>query len=356
MLKNSLYLIFLLGCSINVNGQQKDTVVYYFRYNVIKGAKDLLWPTIDSADYFRTILPADSGDDKPNVQEYYINGKIKFVGKAYSNKPTDLRASEMLLAGEGMCFFPDGKRKQISHYEKGYKSGEEYSYYPSGKLFSRVKNSPGKLYFNVKTAFIDCYDKSGNMICENGKGHWIIYNDDFTKNVFEGPVDKGLMDGVWHGATGNSDSIKYTMTYIKGRFIEGNGTDKDGVSYPFVTESTPAGYKNSPITFVESLDDYIGRKLRDQNGAKISLKDDAEISFIIEKNGTLSNIEISGDLDSGLKEKIKNSPLLQEKGWSPQTRFGIPFRTKIVMSLIVKGHDTRYGIAKYINFNQNIAE
>ncbi|MGF7076295.1 hypothetical protein [Mucilaginibacter sp. R-33] len=353
MFKAFLFLISIFCFAASASCQQRDTIVYYFKHNLNRDGKDILVTTIDSADYVRAILPADSGDVMPNVKEYYTNGNVKFIGKSYFDGPFYFKKATMLLTGDCVSFYPNGKRKGILHYSNGYKDGDEYLYYPTGKLFSRTKNVHGKIVFYVKSLYLDCYDPSGKLICENGRGHWTVYDDEFKNMILEGEVINGLPEGIWHGKTGEADSIKYTYQYEKGKFIRGTGIDRNGVAYPFTEENTLGMYKNSLMVFI----DLINRKIkgfRGSNGEKISLKN-VSVSFIIEKDGSLSHPEVLGDLDSAIKEKIA-AILLRESGWMPHKYYGIPLKTKIIIPLNYETNGSYSAQHSVVSFSEFVVE
>jgi antitoxin component YwqK of YwqJK toxin-antitoxin module len=356
MLKKLLYLISFFCFSAVTNAQQRDTIVYYFKY--FEGFENerntRRVSTIDSADFIRMILPADTGDTRLNVHEYYPNGITKLIGKAYSNDEFSLKFDKMSFSDDVIDFYPDGKRKAITQYADGHKNGFEYTYYHNGKLFTRVKHQYEVRSYTAKRFMLDCYDTNGTLICENGKGRWIIYDDEIQRKLLEGAVVNGLPEGIWKGETGTTkeDSVVYTYKYKNGKFIGGEGFDRSGVAYPFERETTMASYKWGLFTFV----DMIKRKangLKNAEGKKISLKD-VKVTFIVEKNGDISHPEVLGDLDGTAKKKIEAVLLsLNPAKWLPSRYFGIPVKTKMIVPFSYSNLNNN---SKQVSFGEMIVE
>jgi antitoxin component YwqK of YwqJK toxin-antitoxin module len=352
MLKKLIYLIIISFSISDVYAQKRDTAIYYFRYDGTNNAK--IVSTIDSADFVRMIVPADSSDTRPTIHEYYPNGVSKLIGKAYSNGEQSLKEAEVWFVGDVIAFYPDGKRKSIVGYKDGRKNGYEYIYYPSGKLWYRIKNEYETNTYTFKSFMLDYYDNNGKIVCESGNGKWVIYDEDLKKKILEGAIVNGLQDGVWVGETGTTkeDSIKYTYRYKKGKFIGGEGFDRNGVAYPFNKESVMAECKWGAFGFI----DILRRKtsgLKDANGRKVSLND-VKVCFIVEKNGDISNPEVLGEIDGVVKEKIEVALLSMNPGkWSPSKYFGIPVKTKMTVPM---QYETVNGRIKRVFFGKMVVE
>lgn len=354
MFKNLTCLI-LLFCSVSAaRSQKRDTVIYYFKnYNGFEFkliAKRV--STIDSADFFRMILPPDSGDTRPNIHEFYNNGVTKLIGKACTNDEAVLKFPETWFSDNVIRFYPDGKRKMITQYKDGRKNGYEHTYYPNGKLYTRVKNEHTKTTARPRHFMLDCYDANGKQICENGNGTWYLYDDDVKNKMLEGLVVNGLPEGTWSGETITAigDSIKYAYKYEEGKFVGGEGFDKSGTAYSFTEEATMASYKLGLFAFV----DLLKRKassLKDIRSESLSLKD-LKVSFIIEKDGNISHPEIIGNLDKAMKEKLVAVLLsFNPAKWQPSRYFGVPLKTKMTVPF---DYNTKIGNRKQIYFEETV--
>jgi antitoxin component YwqK of YwqJK toxin-antitoxin module len=324
---------YILFISINVflintaNCERRDTAIFYLK-NDFKGYHKV--STLDSADFFRMILPADSGDDRFNIREYYKNGKIKFVGKADSRLKNHYLPGEFLLSDDCINYFPNSKKQRIAHYYGGYKDGPEYLFYPTGAIFCTIKHTLSHATFNDKVQYWECYDSKGAMICKEGNGEWIIYDNAFKNIIKHGPIRNGYMEGDWHGRSLDADSIKYTFKFNKGVFVSGIGYDKAGAAYPFLKESEWANYRGGPLTFVEVFRSHLTLP-KGPDGKKMSA-DTVHISFTIEKDGHVSNFKTLGEVNPDLNNALAEA-LAKCHDWTPSRLYGIPLRTEIVLPL-----------------------
>jgi antitoxin component YwqK of YwqJK toxin-antitoxin module len=339
MLKATLVTVFVIFCINSSYSRNKDTSIFYYRYLIPRyeyaGSHQV--KTIDSADYFRIILPPDSGEELYNVKEFYKNGGIKFIGKASGNwdfkSNIRLLQDQIPLQGQSISFFPGGKKRTIANYNNGFKDGIAYDYYPDGKLYCRTKNMhPVAIYkrgVNENRLLLDCYDLNGNMTAKDGNGHWANYDTEFKNIIIQGPVKDGYVDGEWLGGTMDSDSIKLVYLYKKGDLIKAVSYDKTGKEYTFTTASVPATYKNSNVLFINILRDHVVLP-KDNLGKKI--RDTVSVSFVVEKDSHLSNFEIVGKPNPALGDAVLNV-VKQSRDWQSRKYYGTPLRSKITISL-----------------------
>jgi antitoxin component YwqK of YwqJK toxin-antitoxin module len=331
MLKQLLFLVIIFCALKPAKGQIKDTSIYYFKYTNFNQRAAKIVMTADSADFIRVLLPADSGDKKLNIREYYPNGQVKLASKAYTNNPNNLKAFRISLAGDCLSFYPDGKRSHLIHYDNGFKNGDEYQYYPNGKLYSRITNRQNEKGGVKRSLFADCYAPDGKQICTDGNGYWVIYNEnDFKTVTFEGSVLNGLPEGSWHGTVYTGDTIKYVYNYRNGEFVDGIGIDEKGVSHPFKNEVSDAYFKGGSLAFMNLM----GRKVHhfnDSTGQKLSLRN-VFAQFLVEKNGKISNVKIyANDLSVLAKQEI--ATILSDIEWEPAKYVGVPVADSVFTAL-----------------------
>jgi hypothetical protein len=325
------YILFIAANTVLLNTakcQKADTSVFYFK-NDANGIYSV--SSLGDADFVRMILPPDSADTRVNVKEFYKNGQIKFIGKSDPQPKDKFKPGEILLSGDCVSYYPNGKKQSITHYSKGIKEGLEYLYYPSGTIYYVTKYVNAHGMAREQRMNWECYNTDGNIICSNGNGRWIIYDRWFKNVIFQGPVKNGSMDGKWMGNTMRADSIKYTCDYQMGTFIAGVGYDKNGAAYPFIMEKEPATYqKESMVAFLGDLRRNLDLP-RGTNRKKMTT-DTILVSFIVGKDGYVTNVETSGDTTAALSSAIKTA-MNKCHAWTPSRYFGVPFRTKIVLQL-----------------------
>jgi hypothetical protein len=315
-------IIFLLITNFAI-GQKSDTTILFFK--TIDG---ITIPTssLQDATYFRMVLPADSGDDRHNIREYYKSGKIKLVGKEYA--VADLfnpQSISIMFDGDCVSYFENGKKAAVAHYLRGDKDGLEYLFYPSGKVYCAMK-----YVLNSLPRSWECYDTLGNMTCSKGNGKWILYDDQYQNVELEGQVVNGLREGIWRGSISRPDSISYQYLFKGGHRISSVGFDKKGLEYPFKTAHEPAAYRSGPVTFVDVLRGHI-KIPRDSSGRKLSI-DTLHVSFVVDKEGHIDDFNMPGQIPASLKDAVF-SALLQCDHWSPYKLYGIPVCSQVIFPL-----------------------
>ena len=312
---------------------EKDTVVYYLTNS------GKLVKSKDSADYFMVKMPADNstGETLYPVLEYYANGKRKLSGASKT------RSSDLLLQGSCIRFFPNGRRKSVMTYKDGYPVDDVLEYYPNGKLYSDQKYSPDietvyinqKLTINRKLFLMECRDSTGKILAENGNGKWLQFDEGFTKIIGEGSVKDSLKSGEWHGVT--TDSVKYVYLYDKGALKSGVNYDKSGKAIPFVeiepmpshvetvhpVETEPT-YKGGIEVFYQFLSRNI---VYPDFEKKNHITGKVYVSFVVEKDGTLTDVKVARGASPGLDSEAVRVIKLS-KPWIPGAQDGKPVRVQ----------------------------
>lgn len=332
MMKYILVLAISISLLNTAKCQKKDTTITYRKYGAIGDYKVM---TRDSADFIRIVLPSDDINEDLTVNEFYKNGHIKLIGKFdhvyYNNK----RNSYEQLVGDCITYFPNGKKKATMTYNEGSKVGDEYLFYPTGTIYSYIKHVwSGRRLEAPKVLNWECYDDKGNKTCADGNGRWLLFNDSFQLTL-SGNVKNGQYDGEWKGATLKADSIKYTYNFKDGVLISGIGYDRTGKAYPFARDAQAPIYKVKASYYNVEPNVFV-RQVRnnteipnDAKGKKASL-DTAHVAFIVERDGSLTNIQLLGNTNPELAEAVKKA-VEKIGGWSPRTYYGIPVRSRITL-------------------------
>jgi len=331
------YLLFFTLFNIALSGASAapvDTAVVFFNNSGVAVR------TLDSADFYMLILSPTPPDDHYNIQEFYRNGKVKLIGKGASRE-NSMRTGIVIFDGDCTTYYPDGNKSALIHYKDGYKADQEFLYYPNGKTLGVIKHVPGSSYIYDKMFYWDCYDETGNVICKEGNGRWIAYDDSGSRIMYQGPIKDGLMDGTWTGKIFTPDTINYTFLFKNGLVKSSAGYDKAGKAYPFNNEFERATYRSGPLVFLERLRSRIKLPKDTATGGKMSI-DTMHISFVVERDGKLSQFEMNGNVDPQLKEAVF-AALEKSNEWIPSKVYGVPFRTRIILPLgVVSGWNTKY--------------
>jgi len=331
MLKNTLtILLSLLSLQFAKAATYSDTSIVYFK-NPGKKVH-----SIDSADYYRIVLPPDSTVDKDLycVYEYYVNGKIK----ARSTSLTNNNDHAMIYDGERITYFPNGKRESSRRFKNGRLVGSITYYYPNGKLYYILKvNSSSTEQYNTGYGYSDLTnysgysysgeiaelrDSTGNVLTLNGNGHILAFDDGFKKVIMEGDLKNNKKEGEWKGIA--SDTANFVCIFHKNELKSGTSYTKSGNHYSFTTFETQAVFSDGPTAFSE----FIKKNLQyPESAKKRKITGTVTVGFNVETNGTVSNVKVIRGIFKSLDDEairiISMSPL-----WIPAYKFGIPYVTQ----------------------------
>lgn len=324
--KTFLLAVINLLAFTGAKAQQPHIIaIYYFKHtgnNFITKVG-----TLDEAEYFRVLLPPTSEDHRYNVQEYYKNGKIKLIGKILAEDTVGFNNGSLQLDDQCITYYPDGKKESMITYSSGRKNGDEYYFYPNGKIYSYIKNALFHLYTS-DSKLMECYDINGEQICNNGNGKWIVYDSAYKNVKIEGTVKDGKKEGEWNGKASWPDSIKYTYIFKNNLVDKCFGYDKSGTKFEFEKEYENASFKGGPPTFIQSVRNHY----KTPNNSRKAALDTMHIAFVIEKDGSLSNCDVEGSVDQSIKDALIMAMKSCRK-WSPTKYYGVPFRTKIILPM-----------------------
>ena len=293
----------------------KDTAVFY-----IKKDKDneLLVKSRDLADFYRVVLPPDTTLDKTLliINEFYKNGRKKMIGSAV------VLDHQLLLSGSCMEFYENGKRKSVKNYVDGAVSGDFYQFYPNGQLYIT-----GEYDQRGRMIIKESRDSTGKVLASDGAGLLVRYTDDFKKIIEQGPIVGGVEEGEWYGIAG--DSVSSVYNYVKGNFQSGKSFDKRGqmmASNLAFTEPTFPGGMAAFYKFLQVNIKY-PHVARDNN-----IQGKVLVSFIIERDGSLTDLHVTQGAGSGLDEEATRVIRLSSK-WVPGIQGGIPVRFQYNMPI-----------------------
>lgn len=310
MMKSLLVLMLGLMVFQSAKAQQDTTVLF------VKNSGQIL-QTKDGADYFIMIMPPDSSSGKKiyPVNGYFMDGKPKMI-ETVTIVENWARGSEnstrMLLQGSYLNFYPNGQRKTIENYVDGIQVGDVTEYYPNGKRYSLEKlGQYGKLLL------IDCRDSTGKVITENGNGTWLKYDEAFKTIIDEGPVQDSLEEGEWKETVGN---LIFKSVYKKGVLISTTDTTK-----VFSKVENEPEFKDGGIA---GFYHFLGHTIRYPSYAKENnIQGKALITFIVEKDGSLTNGKILKDPGGGIGDEALRAVMLSPK-WIPGMQGDRPVRVQ----------------------------
>jgi len=268
----------------------------------------------DSADYFRIVKEPDSASVLYNVFEYYINGKKKLIGKSSTINPPKF---------EGQCarFYKNGVRQSVTNYKKGLPVGNEYEFYPNGKLYLVKEYADNNdLYNDINNNYLikESFDSLGTVLIENGNGIYKGYDDDFKTANEEGSVKNGKRDGLWKGNSKHNHT-SFIENYDDGNLVTGTATFEDGKSAAYTKSREVSPQFNGGL---EAFGRYLEKNVHYPFDArKNNIQGTVILSFIVEKDGKVANVIVSRSVSQSIDDEavrvLKNSPL-----WIPGVQFG----------------------------------
>ena len=275
----------------------------------------------DSADYIRVVTEPDSASVLYNVFEFYLNNQKKSIGKSITVDPPR-------YDGLYTAYYENGKRMSFVNYKNGIKMGDDFEFFPNGKLYLELNYTD---YHYTPASRIEagcliktCNDSLGKALVIDGNGYFKGYSNDFKYTEEEGNIKDGHKDGQWKGEN-KSLQITFTETYDNGKLLSGHAVDKDGQIITY-TES-----RNIAPEFkggINAFANYLVKSIRyPQKARENRIQGRVILTFIVEKNGNLSDLRVLRSVDTSLDDEalrvLKISPQ-----WVPGTQFGKPIRVR----------------------------
>lgn len=309
------YLFFFILCSFVFNAafaQKSDTLMYYLNtFGKVVSTKD-------SADFFLAILPPDTNVNKKLfiVEEFYKNGKRRFITGSRTND------FYMKLQGLFVGFFPNGHRMTVSNYENGEQVGDEIEYYPNGKFYNK-KSYVKTVTEETELLLKDCKDSTGNVLAEGGNGKWIKFDSSFEKIEEEGQIENGHEEGTWRGKI--NDTVDLVNQYKNGKKVSSKTFDKAGKEILDPQIFTPVDPVVQVPEFPGGLNAFgmfLAHNIRYPFSARENgIQGRVIISFVVERDGTLSDVRVARGIGGGCDEEgvrvMKLSP-----PWKPGMQGG----------------------------------
>jgi len=315
-----LIVINILMSFLSAKAQKRDTITFYMRHHWYDSLDFSNVPvkSKDSAEFYRTILPPDTNVDKTLfiVNDYYKNGKLLMEGKS-SSKESYLHAE-----GPFIVYYPNGRQRSVKNYKDNRPMGDNIEYYPNGKLYmSGVYNKDHSLIIN------EYRDSTGKVLVQNGNGQCKQYDWNFKRVIGEGLLKNGLKEGEWRGLY--RENLSYICYYENGVLIKGASYDDKGGEHPFTKEQVEPTYKGGIDAFYKFLASNVRYP---KEAKKHNIQGKVILSFVVNKDGTLSDIKVIKGIGGGCDEEsvrvLQQSPL-----WEPGYQFGLPVRVQYRMPL-----------------------
>lgn len=291
--------------------------------------------TRDSADFIRIIREPDSGSVFYELKEYYPNGTVKLMSHT---------SGISVIKYEGQClkFYKNGGKKEVLNYTKGVLSGRQYYYYPNARFKEErdypTKPADKKTLTDGLYTIVNAADSAGKMMVTDGNGYYkneyeAASSKSIVKWISEGEIKNGLRNGFWKSSV-SKDSIQLAENYDNGKFIEGKATYANGETSTYTEPDKLPEFKGGQKEFAW----FLGNNLRYPEKARnMGVQGTVLLTFVVEKDGSLSNIKVLGKAPS--KEIGDEAIRILNKSpkWLPGRQFGrvvrVAYTVPIVFSL-----------------------
>lgn len=255
-----------------------------------------------------------------NSYGFYQGGEPAFMKPYVRN---DLR-------GALYYFHPNGVVAERSVYRPT--EIEQTFWYPNGQIravetMQRMANKSGGLN---TIGLVSQWDSNGRKLVTDGKGTAVYHSwrrnpatKQYTVFTETGKVDDSRRQGIWKG-TSLDGSYTYQETYQFGEMIDGWAVTagEDTVRYTQL-EIDPVfgnGRKDLAEFLLKNLR-YPVSAMR-PNGIRVINK--VMVSFLVNTDGSISNVEVIGPAVSGLEGEMRRLAKQTSKKWTPGYRRGKP--------------------------------
>jgi TonB family protein len=284
------------------HGTRPDSVGYYMHDDKTMAYSEA------SAKFVRLLIKTDSNMFR--VNDYYMDGTPRLVVKS------TVDSINFYKGARGICYeyYPNGKRKSIKNYVDGKLVGDAVTYYQNGGLHT-VEN------YSAQEKYLKQYlDSAGNVLADNGNGKWVKTSENKIHGYMEGVIVNGKEDGPWKR---HMKDTTYTIIYKQGDAISGNEYLKikgDLFGEAEVVPTFPRGDSG--------FNQFLSRGIRYPPIARENnVQGKVILTFVVERDGSLSDIKIVRGIGSGCDEESVRVISLSPK-WIPGTIKGKPVRVQ----------------------------
>jgi TonB family protein len=300
-LSNRFSLIFLLIASFPAWSQ--NPYEYFDKDDGSATAENCYYYRISQSDTVKTFFcstkglrSVEVGDDRTRVELFY-----------YEN--TQLRTKV-----DYINYFPSGIVK---------------TWYSDGKIQSEELHN----HIDRTSALLNYWDSLGTQLIANGTGNCkCVFNAYKMETlVEEGKLINGKRDSLWNGF--REDRSKYFEEWYKnGELVSGISFDKEGIKYEYTVQEETA----SPSGGMPGFYSLVGQNIKYPKSARrLGIEGRVFIQFIVEKDGSLSDIKCIKGIGGGCDEEAERVISLSKK-WTPGKQRGKIVKQKMVLPIMFK--------------------
>ncbi len=172
----------------------------------------------------------------------------------------------------------------------------------------------------TETSVLQFWTPEGTQTVVDGNGQMESTEEDYYE---KGTVLNGKKEGIWEGKN-LKENYTFTEIYKNEKFVSGISTDANNNKFPYKSLFEKPEAKNGMMSFYQ----FIGKNYKTPNINGLHGK--VYVTFVVDKDGSLSNFKILSDVGYGSGEEAIRVLQKAEK-WIPGKTKGIP--TKVLFSL-----------------------
>lgn len=271
MNKGCLLFLFSSLICLGVSAQTQHS--YFFKNN---GQQVKLR---DSADWLRIVKEPEAGSELYAVNEHYLDGTVKSTGLSS-------RIDPLTYEGQYISYYRSGKKKMVANYKKG-RFVDVYHYYPNGNLYTitdYATTPDGQRSRYIKSV----KDSTGKDLVIDGTGRCGFYDSEFKQITETGNIKNGLYEGVWAGQE-DKNGTTYEETYVSGKMISGESTDKEGRMYTYTKSYIEPQFKGG----MEGYNAFFKKTLKYPSRCRrAEIEGIVMLTFMVMKDGSVTNIKV----------------------------------------------------------------
>jgi len=216
--------------------------------------------------------------------------------------------------GESIYYYANGNKQSLITYVDNKPIGKSFTWYENGSLKEE------SLYFDLPWnnsryhKMVSYWNKKGEQTVTKGNGY-IESIDEFFEE--KGNYKEGYKDGKWTGKA-TKYTFSYEETYADGELISGVSTEENGMK----NEYTSLEIRPEPKKGMEHFYKFISKKFSPTDLAyKNKVKGKILLTFVVDKEGKISDIRVLKGLGYGLDEEAIRVLSIYDD-WNPALQRG----------------------------------
>lgn len=265
-------------------------------------------------------------ESKEYAAYYELNNGMNREGKVERFYPTHESYGFAFYAenrpeGHIKQLFKNGELYQEGNYENRSRSGIWTLGFENGQSFASVKYDQEKSLNHA--VVINIMDSLGTLLVSNGSGKYRGPNPLNREIIIEGEFRSGLKIGEWTSKKeGRTLDIEHYTAL--GELISGTSWAKDGKEYHYTVIEEQAEHKGGMEGWIKHLKKtfrYPAKAIRND------IEGDVDVTFIVNKNGDLENIEVLNGIGYGCDEEAIR--VVSKSKWNPGKQKGQPVKSRM---------------------------